>query len=298
MTGGGEHPSGHAAFEGFVTSGQHSIAQRLGELWSYRHLVGNLVIRDLKVRYKNSALGFLWSLVSPLLMMVVFWLVFSYFMAGPGAPPKYHVFVLVAILPWNWFAAAVSGGIYSIVNSASLINKVYFPREVLPASLVLSELINFLLALPVLLLIIVASGIPLTRYAAWVPVIIVIQLMFTMGVVLVLATANVYYRDTGMIMDVVLLAWFFMTPIIYDISRFSETSLPRLGITAEQFMYYVNPMASLISSYRVVLYGSATGPPGPPAYDFLLRTTVTSVAVLVLGYWIFQRHSHRFGEEV
>jgi ABC-type polysaccharide/polyol phosphate export permease len=282
----------------FVTTGHRSVSERLVELWQYRHLVGNLVIRDLKVRYKNSALGFLWSLVSPLLMMVVFWLVFSYFMAGPTTPANYHVFVLVAILPWNWFSAAVSGGIFSIVNNSSLINKVYFPREVLPTSIVTSELINFLLAIPVLFLIIVLSGIPLTPYALWLPVVISIQLVFTMGIVLILATANVYYRDTGMIMDVVLLAWFFLTPIIYDIERFRFTYLPVIGMSAEKFMYYVNPMASLVATYRVILYGSHDAPPGPPAFDFLFRTAVTALIVLVVGYWLFQRYSHRFGEDV
>jgi len=284
--------------DAFVTTGRRGGSERLQELWDYRHLVTNLVIRDLKVRYKNSALGFLWSLVSPLLMMVVFWLVFSYFMAGPGTPPNYHVFVLVAILPWNWFSAAVSGGIYSIVNNSALINKVYFPREVLPISIVTSEMINFLLAVPVLLGIILLSGIPVTLYALWLPVVIAIQFAFTLGIVLILATANVYYRDTGMIMDVVLLAWFFLTPIIYDIERFRETYLPVIGVSAEKFMYYANPMASLVSTYRTTLYGSATGPPGPPAYDFLFRTGLTAVLVLAIGYWAFQRYSHRFGEDV
>jgi lipopolysaccharide transport system permease protein len=272
------------------------VLDQATELVEYRHLVTNLVVRDLKVRYKGSILGFMWSLMNPLLMMVVFWLVFGYFM--PSAVPRFHVFVLVAILPWNWFSAAVSGGVYSIVNNASLISKVYFPRVALPLSVVVSEMVNFLLALPVLGLILYLSGLPITVHALWLPVVIAIQLAFTLGIVLVLATANVFYRDTGMIMNVVLLAWFFLTPIIYDISAYRTTELPWLGMSAERFMYVVNPMASLVSSYRVVLYGSTSGPAGTPALNFLFRTAVTSVAILVVGFALFVRASGRFGEEV
>jgi lipopolysaccharide transport system permease protein len=277
--------------------GRRSLRWRVLELWRYRSLVYNLIVRDLKVRYRDSLLGFLWSLVSPLLMMAVFTLVFGYFMPNRSVH-AFHGFVLVAILPWNWFSAAVSGGLYSVVNNAPLINKIYFPREVLPISVVLSELVNFLLALPVLLAILVAAGIPPTVHALWLPVVIAIQLAFTLGIVLVLATAHVYFRDTGMIMSVLLLAWFFLTPIIYDIQQFRATAVPVLGISAEKFMYYVNPMASLVATYRVILYGAADGPPGAPALNFLLRTAVTALGALVLGYVVFTRFSGRFGEEV
>lgn len=270
---------------------------RVSELWRYRGLVVTLVERDLKVRYRSSFLGILWSLVNPLLMMAVFTLVFGYFMPNPNVR-AYHCFVLVAILPWNWFSAAMSGGLYSIVNSGHLIGKIYFPREVLPTSLVLSELVNFALALPVLAVILVLSGIPLTVHALWVPVVIAIQLVFTLGVVLLLATAHVYYRDTGMIMSVVLLAWFFLTPIIYPMEDMRFRYLPVIGMSAERFMYIVNPMASLVATYRVVLYGSPTGPPAEPAYGFLLRTAVTAAVVFVVGYAVFARHSGRFGEQI
>jgi lipopolysaccharide transport system permease protein len=271
--------------------------RRLRELWHYRGLLATLVERDLKVRYRSSALGVLWSLVSPLLMMLVFTLVFGYFMPNPGVR-AFHCFVLVAILPWNWFSASVSGGLYSIVNSSQLIGKIYFPREVLPTSLVASEMVNFLLALPVLALILVLSGIPLTVHALWLPVVIAIQLVFTLGVVYALATAHVYYRDTGMIMSVVLLAWFFLTPIIYPMEDMRQRYLPVLGVSAERLMYVINPMASLVATYRVILYGSPDGPPSEPAYGFLARTAVTAVVVFVLGYGLFARHSGRFGEQI
>ncbi len=277
---------------------QHPV-DRLRELWLYRHLIGNLVRRDLKVRYKNSVLGYLWSLVSPLLMMLVFWVVFDLFL-GRGTE-DYHAFVLVALLPWNWFSVSMAGGTQSVVASSGLIKKVYFPREVLPISVVASELVNFLLALPVLLVILVLSGIPVTRYVLWVPLIILVQAAFTIGMVLLLSTANVYYRDTGVILEVVLLAWFFVTPIIYPIEslRGSILHLGPTALSAERLVYILNPMASIIASYRVVLFGSAGAAiPGPPALDFLLRTAVTAIVALLVGYALFCRYSGRFGEEV
>lgn len=279
-----------------VASHERGLAERLAELWSYRHLVGNLVLRDLKVRYKNSVLGLVWSLAGPLLMMLVFTFVFDYLQHS--AIPHFAVFVLVGILPWNWFNAAVRGGLYSIVHNAPLINKVYFPREILPISAVLSELVNFLFAMPVLLVMLFVNHIPITGHLAWLPVIILIQAAFTLGAVFFLSTANVYYRDTGMIMDVVLLAWFFMTPIIYDIHQLSASTVPLVGMNGERFMYWVNPMASLVASYRVIIYGSPLGPPTAPDLLYLLRTALTAVVVLVVGYAVFIRHSGQFGEEV
>jgi lipopolysaccharide transport system permease protein len=271
---------------------------RLAELFTYRHLVKNLVRRDLKVRYKNSLLGFLWSLVGPLLMIAVFYLVFSVLLKQEIR--DYAVFLLVALLPWNWFQVSVAGGLRSITDNAPLITKVYFPREVLPLSLVLSELVNFLLALPVLFLVMAATGNPLTHHALWLPVIIAIQLVFTLGLVLGLSTANVYYRDTGVIMEVLLLAWFFLTPVFYSLEPAVEAGggLFSPESPARRLAYVLNPMASLVANYRVVLYGSPSGPPTAPALDFLARTAVTSIVVLVAGYAVFARHAGRFGEDV
>jgi len=277
-----------------------ALAQRVVELYTYRELMRNLVVRDLKVRYKNSVLGFLWSLVNPLLMMLVFTVVFQVML--PNYPiHAYPIFILCALLPWNWFAASLNQAIPSIVNSAHLIKKVYFPREVLPLSVVLANGVNFLLALLVLFALIPFFGIPLTRWALFLPLIILIQLVFTAGLALILATVNVFYRDTGVIMEVVLLAWFFLTPIFYPIT-FVPPQVTILGILwpMRRLVYILNPMASLISAYRVVLWGSPLdgGPPGPPAFDFLARTAVTAALVLLIGYLVFARYSPRFGEEV
>jgi ABC-type polysaccharide/polyol phosphate export permease len=217
------------------------------------------------------------------------------------------VWLLIAILVWNWFSVSLSASARSIVNNASLINKVYFPREVLPLSVVLSELVNFLLALPVLFLMLAIAGQLPTAFVLWLPVIILIQFCFTLGLALLLATGNVYYRDTAVILEVALLAWFFLTPIFYEYEKMTGTLHLPWGqeIQSSRLLYILNPLASLISSYRVVLFGSPPagaglpgGPPGPPSLDFLLRTALTGLAVLAVGYWAFCRQAGKFGEEV
>jgi len=269
------------------------MKERLTELIRYRELVSNLVIRNLKVRYKNSALGFLWSLLSPLAMMMVFTVVFTFMMPN-NAIRKFPVFVLCALLPWSFFRDSVMRSIASIVGNASLIKKVYFPREVLPLSVVLSNLINFLLALIVLFAMLFVFRVRLTVWALLLPLVIFTQLLFTLGLGFMLSTANVFYRDTRMIMDVVMQAWFFLTPIFYPIDILPKHRL-LLGfdVNIHRWTYILNPMASLISTYRVILYHGAR-----PAADFFLRTFVTSVATLIVGYLIFIRHSRVFAEEV
>lgn len=275
------------------------MVDKLAELVRYRELLKNLVARDLKVRYKNSVLGFAWSLVNPLLMMLVFTVLFT-FMMPQSDVHKFPVFILCAILPWNFFSSSVMGSINSIVDNAHLIKKVYFPREVLPISAVLSNLVNFLLALLVLFAMLFVFGIGLTRWALYLPLVIFIQLIFTLGLALILSTLNVFYRDTAVIMEVLLLAWFFLTPVFYPIDILPHQR-PFLGLNLDvwRLTHWLNPMASLIASYRTILYGSyGGGPPGPPALDFLFRTFLTAVAFLVIGYLFFIRYSRVFGEEV
>lgn len=275
-----------------------SMVGQVGELFHYHELVRNLVVRDLKVRYRNSTLGILWSLFNPILMMIVFTVVFT--VMTPYSDVKHFpVFVLLGILPWNFFSASVIGAIQSIVENSTLVNKVYFPREILPTSVVLANLVNFLLALIVLFFLLFVYQIPLTIWVLFLPVVIVVQVIFTIGFALIMATANVFYRDTQVIMDVVILAWFFVTPVFY-----SGQLLPRsyelwngFYIDVFRWVNILNPMASIIAMYRVVLYGDGSGGSSPEFY-FFLRTLLTSLAILILGAVIFYRYSRRFGEEV
>ncbi len=269
-----------------------SLIASLRELCRYRDLVLNLVLRDLKARYKNSVLGFLWTLLNPLGMMLVFTAVFTLIL--PSRIDRYPIFLLCGLLPWNFFSAGVMVGINSITGNAHLVKKVYFPREVLPISSVLANLVNFLLGLLVLFAVLLAFRSPLSPWLWLLPFVILIQTCFVLGIALMLSTVNVFYRDTNMIMDVVMLAWFFLTPVVYPI-----TALPAhyqvWGITlnVHRLMYILNPMASLIAAYRDLLYwGYRTD------LDFLLRTAVTSLIILFVGYRFFLHFRDRFGEWV
>jgi lipopolysaccharide transport system permease protein len=268
------------------------MTHRIAELYAYRELIKNLVRRDLKVRYKNSALGVLWSLLNPLLMTLVFTIVFT-LMLPNASEQDYPVFFLCGFLPWSFLASSLTGATGSIVNNASLIKKVYFPREILPLAEVLSNLVNFLLALIVLFAMILIYGRRLAPAALMLPLIMLTQVMFVTGLSFFLAAANVFYRDTQHILQIVLQAWFFLTPIFYSIKILPE-SQEILGVVVDVRLWTrrLNPMASLIASYRDVLYwGSPTG------LDFFLRTLTTCLIIFVAGYMVFCRFSSRFGEE-
>lgn len=271
----------------------------LCELVAYRELLANLVVRDLKVRYKNSVLGFLWSLANPLLLMAVFKVVFTIILPNVHVP-HFPVFVLSALLPWNFFSTSLVGAIHSISGNGYLIKRVYFPREVLTLSSVLGNLVNFLLALLVLLGVILFSGLPITRAILYLPLVIGVHLTFTLGVGLVLAMLNVFYRDTGVIIEVLLQAWFFVTPVFYPIELLPQwINILGLQLPIQRLVYILNPMASIIATYRSVLYGTIRGePPGSPGLDFFTRTAVTALICFVVGYALFARYSPRFAEEV
>ncbi|HET9492928.1 MAG TPA: ABC transporter permease [Chloroflexia bacterium] len=267
----------------------------------YRDLLYNLVVRDLKVRYKHSFLGFFWSLLNPLLLMLVFTFVFQQLLRTGENRPMFHVFFLAALLPWNWNAAAVAGTLGSIVNNGHLIKKIFFPRELLPVSVVLSNMINYLLSIPALLLFMLifrpegagspfASTCPyvcINEHMLWLPLLVLTQLVFSLGLGFFLSALNVFFRDTSVLVEVGLSAWFFLTPIIYDAKDV-------VGESAN-ILYWVNPMASVVANYRDIFYYNQAGSPDP---GFMLRNLIICTVLMVLGYLFFMRFSRNFGEEV
>lgn len=277
-----------------------SLWRRLRELPKYGYLLQSLIIRDIKGQYKGSALGILWSLLNPLGLMLVFSIVFSV-LSGSGAPRQYPVFVLVGIIPWRFFSASLMKTSVSITQNAPLIKKVYFPRELLPISSLLSEMVNFFFGFIVLVVFLYAFGLELTQYALWLPVILIIQIALALGLGLLLSTLTTFYRDVLMVMDVVLQAWFFLTPVFYSFETLFGETATLFGITFNptQVMRWVNPMASIIDGYRTALWGTVASQ-GPVSMDpiFLLRTFVESLIILVIGYYIFVRSEHVFGEKL
>jgi len=266
---------------------------RLRELIQYRELVRNLVVRDLKVRYKNSVLGFLWSLLNPLMMMVIFTVVFT-IMLPNNTIDRFPVFVLCALLPWNFFSSSVMTSVHSVVGSAHLIKKVYFPREVLPLSTVLANLANFLLAMIVLFGMMFVFRTPLTVWTLLLPVIVLVQVIFTLGLAFLSLHAQCLLSGYGgnngrghagvVFPDAGLLPHHYFASLPDSIWICTGHSTPGL---------YFEPHGLIIASYRVILYYGA-----PPAFDFLARTVVTSFALLSLGYLVFVRYSKIFAEQL
>jgi ABC-type polysaccharide/polyol phosphate export permease len=268
---------------------QLAVARPVRDLYGYRDLFLNLVIRDLKVRYKKSALGFLWSLLNPLMMMAVFTVVFT-ILTVPTID-NFPVFVLTGIVAWNFSASSITGAAFSVVGNSTLINKVYFPREILPASLVASNLVNFLLTLLVLFGFIIAFKIPITAMVLLLPAVIAVQVMLTLGIALIVAAVNVFYRDVSVLLEVGIQAWFFLTPVFYQLERIPHT-ISFLGIDVWRWVYMLNPMAAIITDYRyILLYGLMP-----------IRHSAFALAeagiVLALGYWLFRTLSPRFSEEL
>jgi ABC-type polysaccharide/polyol phosphate export permease len=197
---------------------------------------------------------------------------------------------MIGWLAWTFTLSALTDSVNTIVTNSSLVKKVWFPRIVLPASTVLSSAVNFLLAIPLILGLMFYFQIPLDlQLLVYFPVIFASQIALIMGLSFILAGANVFYRDTKVIVGVLMTAWFFLTPVFYAPSDVPNTRL----------FYYINPMASIIEGYRSIFYGSTNGaPPGPPDIAFLLRTLGTSLVILILGYIYFYKVSPKFGEEL
>ncbi|OGL41236.1 MAG: hypothetical protein A3C43_03665 [Candidatus Schekmanbacteria bacterium RIFCSPHIGHO2_02_FULL_38_11] len=249
----------------------------------YIELVYNLAKKDLKVRYKTAALGFLWAILNPLLMMIVLTVIFSIFFRIKTDQP-YSVFVLTGLIPWAFFNLSLSSCTNSIVDNSNLIKKVYFPREIIPISIVTANLINFFFSIIILFLFLLFFKIRLTYMVLFLPVTIALQVLFTIGISLLTSSLNVYYRDIRYIVEAALLMWFYATPVFYPVTMVPE----RL-----KTYYFLNPMAGIITSYRRVLLEGL-----PPDFYMFLETSFTTLAVCLIGYVIFKRIEPVFADLV
>lgn len=269
------------------------------ELWEYRFFLRSLIVRDLKARYKNSLLGVLWSLLNPLFMMLIYTILFTILIPNDDIH-HYPVFILVGLIPWNFFSGALLMSTVSITNHSSLVKKVYFPRILLPLSAIGSNFVNYLLSLIILVIFLFAYNIGISIYALWVIPILITQIIFMIGLSLIFSAMHTFYRDVFMVLEVGMLAWFFLTPIFYPFEWVTEqANLMDVSFNAARVMRWLNPVASMVDGYRTVLWGSI-GNQVPGSMDplALLRTLITAVIVLVIGYVVFRRTEHLFGEKL
>jgi len=268
-------------------------------VWRYRELLGNLVRKELKIKYKNSYLGFLWSLANPVLYLVVFYVVFQLILQS--GIPNFAIFLLSGLLPWTFFSQGVSGSTTSIVENASLVTKVWFPREILPLAAIGAAFVHYLLQTLVLLgALVVFRWAPAWSYLPAIPLALIVLVVFTCAIGVLLAAVNVHLRDTQHLVELLLLAWFWMTPIVYAY----ETVAPRLGSWA--WIYLVNPMADVVLTFQRVFYGRVDSPSGPVLPDAGLGWYMRNLAIvgagstvlLVFALWLFGRLEGDFAEEI
>jgi lipopolysaccharide transport system permease protein len=259
----------------------------LANLVRYRGLIQSLVARELKARYRGSVLGFLWSFINPLLLLLIYSFVFTTIMPNetPGVKP-YAVFMFCGILPWNWFATSLSDAAGSLIGGGNLIKKVLFPAEVLPIVSVLANMVHFFLGLPILVVfLLVSKHYPNPPDLLWFPVAVAVQLVFSIALALMLAALTVHFRDIRDILANVLMLWFFATPIIYP---WFQPNVQRF-----RWLFDVNPFTHLAVSYQEILFFGQLG-----HWKWLLALGVASTALFLACYWLFDRLRDSFAEAV
>jgi len=282
-----------------VVSARPSLPARLRRLWAYRELLVGLVRKELKVKYKNSALGFAWSMLNPALYLLVFWFVFERVLRN--GVPHFPIFLLSGLLVWNLFSVALGGATSSMVDNAGLIKKVAFPREVLPLASVGAAVVHFFLQLVVLVVALVGfrNEVDLA-YVALLPLALAATMLLASGLGVLLAALNVYLRDIKHIIELLLLAWFWFTPIVWTFRSLAEP-----GSLAER-LALLNPITPIVLAFQRALYArvesddAAIIPDWSVAQHLALVAAVgfVAVVVLVVGEVVFGRLEGDFAEEL
>jgi lipopolysaccharide transport system permease protein len=260
------------------------VALRLTELWAYRELLYFLTWRDIKVRYKQTAIGAAWAIIQPFFTMVVFSIFFGRLAKMPSDGVPYPVFAYAALVPWTFFANGLGASSDSVVSNANLIKKVYFPRLAVPISGVISGVVDFVLAFVVLLAMMLYFGIAPTWKVVWLPAFALLAVATALGVGLWLAAMNAKYRDVRYAVPFLTQFWLFATPVAYPSSLLSEPW---------RTVYALNPMVGVVEGFRWALLGTAT----TPGY-MLLASSTASLIILVSGAFYFRRMERTFADVV
>jgi len=261
------------------------VSLRLHEIWEFRELLYFLLWRDLKVRYKQTALGCAWAIVQPFLTMVVFSLFFGKLAHVPSDGIPYPIFVYTALVPWTFFANGLNQSSNSLVGSAHLITKVYFPRLTIPLASVVSGVIDFAIAFVVLVLMMFYYDIPITLRALWMPVFFLLAMMSALGVGLWLSAINVKFRDVKYVLPFLIQFWMFATPNAYPSSLLSQPWRTYYGI---------NPMVGVVEGFRWSLLGSKASAPG----SMTLVSFFVAVVLLISGSFYFRKMEKTFADVV
>ena len=252
--------------------------------WRYRELLYNLTSREIKARYKQSILGYFWVILNPFMQMLVMTFVFSVIARIPSLGVPYPIFLYVALLPWNFFSTSLLSSVNSLVGNSSLITKIYFPREILVYATIAAKIVDLTLASTILVLFMIYFNIPVKISILWVPVIFLVQLIFTLGLSLILSAFNLFYRDVQYLLNLVVLLWMYLTPVIYPVEMIPDQY---------RFILSLNPMAVFVNAYRQVILGG-----NQPNLQSLGIGVIFSVGIFLLGFSLFKKLEGVFSDVV
>jgi lipopolysaccharide transport system permease protein len=273
-----------AAFPELVEIGRaRTVAQSLGELWRDRELLYFLVWKDIKVKYKQTALGVVWVILQPLMGMLLFTLLFGQVARLPSDGLPYPVFYYSSLLSWTYFSTALIMASNSVISNTSLITKVYFPRILLPAASVTASLLDLAIASVILVGLLVFYGVALTPGLALLPLFLGLLVVFTLGVGQLLAALNVNYRDIKHALPFLVQIWMFASPVVYPMSMVPERY---------QWLVSLNPIAGIIEATRAVISGR------PVPWEWVAISAAMTAALFVLGLWYFHRTARRFADVI
>lgn len=260
------------------------MIKRIKEIYEYRTMIASLVKRDLKGRYKGSVLGFLWTFINPLFQLLIYTFVFSIVMRS--GIQDYYMFLFVALIPWIFFSTSLAGGATCITSQKNMVQKIYFPREVLPISYVISQFVNMLLSFIVIFAVMFIMRYKFNPLAllCLAPVMLT-EFILALGFTFILSAVTVYFQDMQFIMGIITMAWQFLSPVMYTVDRIPEKY---------QTLYmYINPMAPIIIAYRDILYYGRV-----PELITLLTALAMGILLLAIGWFAFDRMQRHFVEEM
>ena len=252
------------------------------KIYNYRELLKTNVKKEIRGRYKNSILGVMWSFLNPLLQLAVYSIIFGALLAG--GDKTYHIYICVALIPWTYFTTAITQAAFTVIGNADIIKKVYFPREILPISVVTSGAVNFVISTIIILAFVLGSGIGLSWYLLLYPFILIIQYILLLGISFIVSSITVYFRDLEHIIGVILMAAFYGTPIVYKLEHLPANL---------QVIMQLNPMTHLINAYRDIFYYHQM-----PNMKILLLLLGISIILTIVGYFIFKKLQKGFAEQL
>ena len=257
------------------------MTEVLKEIWAYRTMIRSMVHKDLRGRYQASVLGFLWTFIVPLCQLLVYTIVFSVIIRNNIE--KFYLYLFVALIPWNFFSSCLTSGSSCLLQQKSMVNKIYFPREVVPIAFVTSSFVNMLYCEVVVFAVCIFSGVSFSLTGLLcLPLVMIVEYMFVLGITLITSSIDVYFRDLEHILGILAMAWMFMTPIMYDISIVPERLMP---------IFRLNPMTGIVTAYRDIMYWGRA-----PEAGTLGIAAVMGLLFLILGLFIFGRLKRRFSE--